>query len=161
MSPGSIVPRWLGFSWWWLLGFCVLANLCSGHLAPISLVLNIGLALWPVVQAGWLRKAFATSRAVYWIVASVVLALFIDFWVPGDLLGGSWWETTITLLVVCCYIAGVCFFVGDLKEYIEELETYHPQLSYVWAILFSTFYFQYKLHEIYEDQLLVSSRLMP
>ena len=153
------VPSWLSFSWWWLLAVSILANLCALHLKPISAMLDAGLILWPVVQAGWLKKASPSGTAIYWIAVGSVLGLALSFLMPGVVFGGTWWQDLITLGIACCYIAGVCFFIGDLKEYVAEMETYHPELNYVWAILFSTFYFQYKLHEIAADQQLVASRL--
>ncbi len=55
--------------------------------------------------------------------------------------------------------AGVLLLAYELKRYLRRTEGYEPTVSYVWAFLLSVFYFQYKLHELFEDQLNAGSRL--
>ncbi|HXS13616.1 MAG TPA: hypothetical protein VN734_12990 [Acidobacteriaceae bacterium] len=34
-----------------------------------------------------------------------------------------------------------------------------PSVNYVWAIFFGAYYFQYKLHELYEEQRMSAERI--
>jgi hypothetical protein len=163
MNRRARVPAWLGFSWWWLLGATVLADLLRPHLAPLSYLLGLLILVWCLVQPAWLKFAYPTSRAVYWYASAflvfAVLKTLELFQGPAAFLRDGWMGTMLVLAGACCYIAGACYFTGEWREFVQYSQGYELPMSYPWAILFGMYYFQYKLHDLYEDQRIWAERI--
>ncbi|HEY4009103.1 MAG TPA: hypothetical protein VGM11_03050 [Acidobacteriaceae bacterium] len=163
MERRLTVPDWLGFSWWWLLAATVLSSLFRPHLAPLSYLLSGSLFLWSLVQPAWLRSVYPVSRAVYWYLAAysviALLNIFDFFHGPAVLLADSWIGTTLMLAGASCYIAGTCYFAGEWRQFVHDSQGYELPMSYLWAMFFSVYYFQYKLHDLREDQRIRAERM--
>ena len=134
----------------------MLFNVARTHLPLLSYVL-VGLVwIWALVQATWLKFAYAASRAANWYVGAFLLFALLKvleyFQGPAVFLGDSWIETVLVLGASCCYIAGTCYFAGEWREFVQHSQGYEPPINYAWAILLGVYYFQYKLHEVYELQ---------
>jgi hypothetical protein len=140
-----------------------LSNVLRTHVPELSYVLAGFVLLWTLIQPAWLKSVYQSSRAVYWYLSAFGLFASLEmlehFEGPDAYLSRGWTGSLLVLAAGCCYVAATCYFAGEWRELMQYSERDDPGVNYAWAILLGAYYFQHKLHDLYEDQLRRSAKL--
>ena len=170
MERRARIPAWLGISWWWLLLIAVVQVELWHLLRLPDLVRTANLVIvWQLGQAWWVWRYSSRGRALYCLAAWIALDLFVNLshFTAYAASADHWFSMPIVvgagLFPGLLWLAGILFLAGDLRDYVARTDGAEPvwNLLYVWAILFSAFYFQYKFHELYESQEAEAAKLTP
>jgi hypothetical protein len=96
-----------------------------------ELVMNLVASVWPIYLCIWIRKIDPRSSSLYWAIASLVTGLVF-----------SW----LLWIVVIFEIR------EELLEHYNRREPIDLRLNLFLTILFSVFYFQFKLNKITREK---------
>ena len=115
---------------------------------------GIFLIIWVFVQASYIRKLDANSKAIPWLIAYLGFSIGLRA-VAGGL--GAVGHNSLEWLSIAAWIGGVVchlFAVFNMKDslegYYNSREPMGLQLSGVMVFFFATLYFQYHFNEITE-----------
>jgi hypothetical protein len=102
--------------------------------------------IWLFVQAAWVRKVRPGSRAIYYLIGSLVLAF------TGGFLEGLQHNNPLNPLLQLgswvLYFAGIFSMRGDIEDYYTTEENIGLSLSGVITFFFAPFYFQYHFNRV-------------
>lgn len=116
--------------WAVLLVLVMAAEAASFFLVPRparDVCINVVTAVWPIYLCIWIRKIDSRSSSLYWALASLVTG-FLFSWL---------------LWIVVIYEIR-----EELLEHYNRREPVGLRLNWFLTLLFSFFYFQYKLNQI-------------
>ncbi len=104
-----------------------------------ELAMNLVASIWPIYLCIWIRKIDSRSTSLYWALASLVTGLVF-----------SW----LLWIVVIFEIR------EELLEHYNRRESIGLRLNLFLTILFSVFYFQFKLNQITREKEQVNADLI-
>jgi hypothetical protein len=105
-----------------------------------ELVMNLVASVWPIYLCIWIRKIDPRSSSLYWAIASLVTGLVF-----------SW----LLWIVVIFEIR------EELLEHYNRREPIDLRLNLFLTILFSVFYFQFKLNKITREKEQFTEKSVP
>lgn len=145
--PVRPIPQILQIDWFWLL----LAEILEQFLLYKFHIENYGLLdvilIWSFLQAGWLWRVDARSKAIYWYGATAVLSLIVYIFARFSLLPEAV-DTSIGIADTVLSIASIFIFRRDMVRYFNTIDNVGLALTWPMTLLFSVLYFQYHFHDI-------------
>jgi hypothetical protein len=118
------------------------------------LTCGIFLIIWVFIQAAFVRKLDAQSKAIGWLIAYLGFSIGLRA-VAGGMSAAShndltWLSVLAWVGGVACHLVAVFSMKASLEEYYNSREPIGLQLSGVMVFFFATLYFQYHFNEITE-----------
>jgi uncharacterized protein DUF4339 len=117
---------------------------------------SLFLIIWDFVLAAWMKKVEPASKAIYWYLASIGVAILTGAVVFGVVLTfgySRYW--IVTGFLVLGRLAGFVLAVvarfsmkGSLEEHYNTAEPMNLSLNGVMTFFFGSLYFQYHLNRI-------------
>ena len=158
------LPFFLTMHWAWLLIPAAIEKTLWLSLRWQRWPISIGLFIWVLMQAAWLRSASRSSNAVFWYLATGMLAI-ADVIASHQYSPMSFAVLTIDTAFMFVWISSIFVMRRDLQRYVQSLcDCQYFYMNGWMTLLFSTFYFQYKFrwiadHTHSENQLIATPAL--
>ena len=155
----ATIPKILSIHWGWLLGAAFVGRLLEKNLYWFGLPISLVVALWCVLQAGWLRKVDSRSWSLFAYLALIVTGLLsgVVAYLNGDEVAGGGLELLISLL----FLGSVALFHVEMERYFNDRDDVGLRLSPWMTAFFSTVYFHYHLHAIARNKKRFPETSMP